>query len=238
MNEWKLIGISSLVVNMLMVALLFGAVFIVKGVVEDKNQSIIQLEKEVVQLKEQTTREVAVAEEPDEKKVEADVEVEASKKESVITEKPAQKSVSSQTKPATVSQTNYKEKLISYKPSLEEDYDYVYYLYDGWDIDMMYEDMSNAEIRAELEGIYQKSDAILNKVYNILKENLPAAQFTELQVEQRAWLQRVTKSKEKRLAMGGSSAGIDVADELGRETQERCVELMIKYFGFVDYYGQ
>ena len=80
-------------------------------------------------------------------------------------------------------------------------------------------------------------DAALNKVYGILKDNLPAAQFSELQTEQHAWLNRLNKSKEERLAMGGSSARGDVMFDLAHETKERCVELIIEYFGFEDISG-
>ncbi|MBS7345412.1 MAG: DUF1311 domain-containing protein [Caryophanon sp.] len=247
MKEWKMIGMMSLVVNVLLIALLWVSIIKVQEIVERKNQVVQQLETEVAQLTEQSPpptetdaqttaqqhenvaaeEERAVAQQAQQPSAEtADV-----KEEQVVTEQPPQ-----QQQP--VQQPSYKEKLLSYKPSLHDDYEYVYFLYDGMPgEDTFYESMSNAEVKAMYEEIYEKTDAILNKVYGILKDTLPEEEFIALRTEQRAWLQRVTDSKEQRLAMGGSSAETDAFFNLGMETQQRCVELMMEYFAFEDYYG-
>ena len=243
MNEWKTVGLVSFAVNVILVALLFFAVFYVKSIVEDKNANIASLERELEVAKSYRTQEsepVATVADDNERvreqaKEQAEAVVEPKPEPELVQKQPAAQKPASQ----PVQQTDYKKKLASYKPSLEADYEYIYYMYEGDPgPDFLLEQMSNAEVADGYEEMYEKADAILNKVYGILKDNLPANEFQALQTEQRAWLSRVTKGKETRLAAGGSSARLDIALGLGDETRERTKYLMETYFGFVDYYGE
>lgn len=235
MKEWKLIGIASLAVNVLMVGLLFTAVFIVQGIVEDKNQAITTLKGEVSQLKEDATTAIATTTEASTTEEKPEEILEEALTEEVKQPVTQNKTANSQKEP--VQQQDYKQKLLSYKASLNEDFETVYFLYEGSpDVEFLLAELSNAEVRAMYEESYQVADQVLNKVYGILKNTLPAAQFNELQTEQRAWLNQLNQSKEARLAMGGSSAGIDVAVDMGMKTQERCLKLMMEYFDFKSIY--
>lgn len=52
MNEWKWVGVFSLIVNVLLVGLLFTAVLFVKGIITDKDDTITRLQKELAEQKE------------------------------------------------------------------------------------------------------------------------------------------------------------------------------------------
>lgn len=127
---------------------------------------------------------------------------------------------------------DYKEKLLSYQNVLDADFENIYYLFDGWG---PVDELSNAEQKAAYEDAYKMADKVLNKVYGILEENLPANEFSKLRNEQRAWLKELNESNEARYAAVGSSAGTDVAYNLAIKTQERTVELLVQYFGY-EYY--
>lgn len=232
MNEWKIATIMSLIVNLFMMGLLVVAVFYVKDLVDKKNTEISSLNSKITTLttetavvtaktNEESTEEVQIAEASTEEKVEPLV-IEKPVEQAMT--KPAQEPV---TKVATKKEPNF----APYVDELVYDINQVLFHLDG----IPQDEVDNATLRTIYEEAYQEADILLNKIYGILKKELPTDQFSTLQTEQRSWLQKLTNSKNSRLGMGGSSAGIDVAEIMFDETLMRCDYFMRTYMGITNY---
>jgi len=78
------------------------------------------------------------------------------------------------------------------------------------------------------EKMYEVSDDCLNKLWNLIRYNVPEKKYSELLEEQRAWIkEKEEKGKEAADAYaGGSLAGVNANEVLAYLTIERCAKLL------------
>lgn len=237
MKEWKAVAIMSLVVNVVMVGMLLVALYFAKDIVETKNKEISNLNSKVTAL---SVVETVTTEEAQQSAghSERDELTEDNQKEIQLeSEIPNVKQVEVEKTEETPQKEQPKKQnnLAAYSDELFEEYREATYHFEGVTEDILYENYDNATIKDFYEEAYEDADVLLNKMYGVLKKELPSQSFTTLQAEQRKWLQNLNKSKEERLAMGGSSAGIDVASEMYYQTLQRCEHLLRQYFGITNF---
>lgn len=78
---------------------------------------------------------------------------------------------------------------------------------------------------------YELWDELLNDIYSVLKEQLPADEMVQLREEQRNWIkQRDDSAKEASLKYeGGTAEQLEYVAVLANLTEERCYELVEIY---------
>ena len=88
--------------------------------------------------------------------------------------------------------------------------------------------MSQAEINAEAYEVYSQWDALLNEVYQYLKDTLPNDRFNALKLEQIAWIQEKESAVETAAAewSGGSGEPMARYSTAADYTMERCFRLI------------
>ncbi|WP_225228732.1 lysozyme inhibitor LprI family protein [Bacillus sp. PS06] len=86
--------------------------------------------------------------------------------------------------------------------------------------------MKNAEGQA-----FDVWDGLLNEIYGVLKEQLPAEEMEQLRIEQREWIERRDQAaKEASLKYeGGTMEHLEYTVVLNNFTEERCFELVEGY---------
>ena len=88
--------------------------------------------------------------------------------------------------------------------------------------------MTQMEINQATYAVYQKWDALLNEIYQYLKNTLPDAEFSSLQADEKDWIQK----KEAAMAAaateyaGGSMAPMASNSKGAQYTKERCEYLI------------
>ena len=93
------------------------------------------------------------------------------------------------------------------------------------------EDTPTAVLKKEAEDRWQVWDNLLNDIYGVLKNQLPAEEMKALQAEQRNWLihrdDMALKASEK--YKGGTAEQLEYVMVLGNLTEQRCYELVRIY---------
>lgn len=88
--------------------------------------------------------------------------------------------------------------------------------------------MTQTEINQATYAVYQKWDALLNEIYQYLKNTLPDAEFSSLQADEKDWIQKKEAAMAAAAAeyAGGSMAPMASNSKGAQYTKERCEYLI------------